>query len=68
MGVAHRQLGVLVAEIRGVDVATASDDEIRAIRAALIEYKVIVLRDQPLDDASTTSSTACPATSGASPR
>ena len=40
------------AEIRGVDVASASDDEIRAIRAALIEYKVIVLRDQQLDDAS----------------
>ncbi|AFA72272.1 taurine dioxygenase [Gordonia polyisoprenivorans VH2] len=39
------------AEIRGVDVASATDDEVRAIRAALIDYKVIVLRGQDLDDA-----------------
>ncbi|MFT4043252.1 MAG: TauD/TfdA family dioxygenase [Gordonia sp. (in: high G+C Gram-positive bacteria)] len=39
------------AEIRGVDVVTASDDQIRAIRRALVDYKVIVLRDQDLDDA-----------------
>ncbi|ASR02218.1 TauD/TfdA family dioxygenase [Gordonia rubripertincta] len=40
------------AEIRGLDVATASDDEVRAVRQALIDYKVIVLRNQQLDDAS----------------
>lgn len=40
------------AEIRGVDVASASDDEVRALRQALIDHKVIVLRDQRLDDAS----------------
>ncbi|MFT4125673.1 MAG: TauD/TfdA family dioxygenase [Gordonia sp. (in: high G+C Gram-positive bacteria)] len=39
------------AEIRGVDVAHASDAEIRGIRAALVDRKVIVLRDQHLDDA-----------------
>mgnify|MGYP000320107084 CR=1 FL=1 len=39
------------AEIRGVDVASASDDQVRAIRAALVNYKVIVFRDQQLDDA-----------------
>lgn len=39
------------AELRGIDVASASDDEVRAIRRALIEYKVIVLRNQHLDDA-----------------
>ncbi|MGV9672724.1 MULTISPECIES: TauD/TfdA dioxygenase family protein [unclassified Gordonia (in: high G+C Gram-positive bacteria)] len=39
------------AEIRGTSVALATDDEVRAIRAALIDYKVIVLRDQHLDDA-----------------
>ncbi|GAC70399.1 TauD/TfdA dioxygenase family protein [Gordonia soli] len=38
------------AEIRNTDIASATDDEIKAIRAALIEYKVIVLRDQILDD------------------
>ncbi len=40
------------AEIRGLDVTQATDDEIRGIRAALIDRKVIVLRDQQLDDAS----------------
>ena len=40
------------AEIRGLDVATASEDEVRAVRQALIDYKVIVLRNQQLDDAS----------------
>lgn len=39
------------AEIRGVDVATASDDQVRALRQALTEFKVIVLRDQLLNDA-----------------
>ncbi|NED70349.1 taurine dioxygenase, partial [Streptomyces sp. SID10244] len=39
------------AEIRGIDVAAASDDEVRAVRQALIDYKVIVLRDQLIDDA-----------------
>ena len=38
------------AEIRGVDVASASDDQVRAIRAALVAYKVIVFRGQSLDD------------------
>ena len=37
--------------IRGVDVASASDDQVRAIRAALVNYKVIVFRGQQLDDA-----------------
>ena len=39
------------AEIRGVDVASASDDQVRAIRAALVNYKVLVFRGQQLDDA-----------------
>ncbi|MDL9937947.1 TauD/TfdA family dioxygenase [Gordonia sp. ABSL1-1] len=39
------------AELRGLRVAQASDDEVAAIRRALIDYKVIVLRDQHLDDA-----------------
>ncbi|MGW9263645.1 TauD/TfdA dioxygenase family protein [Gordonia terrae] len=39
------------AEIRGVDVASASDAQVAALRQALIDYKVIVLRDQDLDDA-----------------
>jgi taurine dioxygenase len=38
------------AEVRNIDVASASDDQIKAIRQALIEYKVVVLRDQTLDD------------------
>ncbi len=39
------------AGISGVDIATASDAELRAIRAALVEFKVIVFRGQHLDDA-----------------
>lgn len=39
------------AEISGVDVANASDDQIRAVRQALIDYKVIVLREQFITDA-----------------
>ena len=38
------------AEIRGVDVASATDAQVSALRRALIDYKVIVLRDQHLDD------------------
>ncbi|MFE0749427.1 TauD/TfdA dioxygenase family protein [Gordonia sp. NPDC058843] len=38
------------AEIRGIDVASASDAQVSALRRALIDYKVIVLRDQQLDD------------------
>lgn len=39
------------AEIRAVNIADTTDDEIRAIRQALVTYKVIVFRDQRLDDA-----------------
>ncbi|MFW0786820.1 TauD/TfdA family dioxygenase [Gordonia sp. CPCC 206044] len=39
------------AEIRGIDIATATDDQVVALRKALIDYKVIVVRDQRLDDA-----------------
>lgn len=39
------------AEIRGIDVAASSDDEVRAIRQALVDYKVVVLRGQHIDDA-----------------
>ncbi|MFT3715543.1 MAG: TauD/TfdA family dioxygenase [Gordonia sp. (in: high G+C Gram-positive bacteria)] len=38
------------AELSGVDVASADDGEVALLRAALLEYKVIVLRDQSLDD------------------
>ncbi|MDT2005955.1 taurine dioxygenase [Rhodococcus opacus] len=37
------------AEILGLDVATATDDEVAAIRSALTEHKVLVLRGQSLD-------------------
>lgn len=40
------------AAISGVDIASASDDQVRAIRAALVEFKVLVFREQSLDDAS----------------
>ncbi|MBC2640042.1 MULTISPECIES: TauD/TfdA family dioxygenase [unclassified Rhodococcus (in: high G+C Gram-positive bacteria)] len=40
------------AEIIGLDVATATDDEVAAIRSALTEHKVLVLRGQSLDDGS----------------
>ncbi|MFC9551881.1 TauD/TfdA dioxygenase family protein [Rhodococcus sp. NPDC056960] len=40
------------AEIIGLDVATATDDEVAAIRSALTEHKVLVLRGQSLDDRS----------------
>ena len=39
------------AEVIGVDVATASDAQVAALREALVEYKVLVLRGQQLDDA-----------------
>lgn len=39
------------AEVIGLDVASASDAEILAIRTALVEHKVLVLRGQSLDDA-----------------
>ncbi|MBY4011032.1 TauD/TfdA family dioxygenase [Rhodococcus fascians] len=39
------------AEVIGLDVATASDAEIRAVRTALVEHKVLVLRGQSIDDA-----------------
>ena len=40
------------AEIIGLDVASATDDEVAAIRSALTEHKVLVLRGQSLGDAS----------------
>ncbi|NCL73371.1 Alkylsulfatase [Rhodococcus sp. YH1] len=40
------------AEISGLDVASATDAEISAVRAALTQHKVLVLRGQSLDDAS----------------
>ncbi|SIS22532.1 taurine dioxygenase [Williamsia sterculiae] len=39
------------AEILGLDITTADDEQITAVRDALVEHKVLVLRDQRLDDA-----------------
>jgi taurine dioxygenase len=39
------------AEVIGLDVASASDSEIFAVREALVEHKVLVLRGQSIDDA-----------------
>lgn len=39
------------AEVIGLDAASASDAEVLAIRDALVEHKVLVLRGQSLDDA-----------------
>ncbi|MFY1616396.1 TauD/TfdA dioxygenase family protein [Micromonospora sp. WMMD736] len=36
--------------VRGMNLATASDEEIVALRAALVDRKVLFLRDQRLDD------------------
>jgi alpha-ketoglutarate-dependent taurine dioxygenase len=36
--------------VHGVDLATAGDDEIAAIRSALVDRKVLFFRDQRLDD------------------
>ncbi|MFG1886102.1 TauD/TfdA dioxygenase family protein [Micromonospora sp. NPDC049102] len=36
--------------VHGLDLATASDEEIVALRAALVDRKVLFLRDQRLDD------------------
>ncbi|MEU0546327.1 TauD/TfdA family dioxygenase [Micromonospora sp. NPDC005979] len=36
--------------VHGMDLATATDDEIVALRAALVDRKVLFLRDQRLDD------------------
>ncbi|MEU8094686.1 TauD/TfdA dioxygenase family protein [Micromonospora chalcea] len=36
--------------VHGMDLATATDDEIVALRAALVDRKVLFLRDQHLDD------------------
>ncbi|MET0315574.1 MAG: TauD/TfdA family dioxygenase [Rhodococcus fascians] len=38
-------------EVIGLDVATASDEQIAQVRDALVEHKVLVLRGQSLDDA-----------------
>jgi alpha-ketoglutarate-dependent taurine dioxygenase len=40
----------LGAEIRGLDLTGIDDDTAAAIRAALVEYKLLVLHDQHLDD------------------
>ena len=46
-----RQLsGAGGAEITGVDLATADDETIEAVRRALGQYLVVTLPDQPLDD------------------
>ncbi|HNP56621.1 MAG TPA: TauD/TfdA family dioxygenase [Gordonia sp. (in: high G+C Gram-positive bacteria)] len=39
------------AELRGIDVTTADDGQIALLREALVEFKVIVLRDQHITDA-----------------
>lgn len=39
------------AELSGMDVATADEAQLTLLRAALIEYKVVVLRGQDIDDA-----------------
>lgn len=41
--------GEIGAEIRGVDAAAATDEEIAEVRLALLEHKVVFLRDQHLD-------------------
>jgi taurine dioxygenase len=38
------------AVVHGLDLATATDDEIVALRAALVDRKVLFVRDQRLDD------------------
>jgi alpha-ketoglutarate-dependent taurine dioxygenase len=38
------------AVVHGLDLLTASDDEVAALRAALVDRKVLFLRDQKLDD------------------
>ena len=42
--------GALGAEIRGVDVRSPKDDEVAAIREALLENEVVFFRDTNLDD------------------
>ncbi|MEV7623677.1 TauD/TfdA family dioxygenase [Actinoplanes sp. NPDC089786] len=36
--------------VHGLDLLTASDDDVKALRAALVDRKVLFLRDQKLDD------------------
>lgn len=36
--------------VHGLDLRTASDDDVKALRAALVDRKVLFLRDQNLDD------------------
>lgn len=38
------------ADVTGLDLAVATDDELAAVRAALVERKVLFFRDQRLDD------------------
>jgi taurine dioxygenase len=43
-----RIAGALGAEIRGIDLTTElSDEQVAALRAAVVEHKVVFLRDQP---------------------
>ena len=42
--------GALGAEIRGVDARAPKDEEIAAVREALLEHEVVFLRDTGLDD------------------
>ncbi|WP_448221386.1 TauD/TfdA dioxygenase family protein [Gordonia iterans] len=39
------------AEISGIDVAVADEGQVALLREALVEFKVLVLRDQHIDDA-----------------
>ncbi|WP_248964015.1 TauD/TfdA dioxygenase family protein [Sphaerisporangium perillae] len=38
------------AEVNGLDLATATDEEVAAVSAALVDHKVLFFRDQNLDD------------------
>ncbi|MFZ4718844.1 MAG: TauD/TfdA dioxygenase family protein [Ilumatobacteraceae bacterium] len=43
-----RIAGALGAEVRGIDLTTTlTDDQVAALRAAVLEHKVVFLRDQP---------------------
>jgi taurine dioxygenase len=43
--------GAIGAELAGVDLRSVSDDEVAAIRRALLDHCVVFFRDQSLDDA-----------------
>lgn len=44
-----RLAGHIGAEIRGIHAADAGDDDVAAVRQALLDHKVVALRDQHLD-------------------